>query len=83
MAFKEFCFDSMVVWRDVYCEKKANNKSLKNKCEIIGPVEKGMANKKASEKSGVPKNTISTWVKNNEKLLSALQEASSSSKKNS
>ena len=62
MAFKEFCFDSVVVWRDVCCEKKTNNKSLKNKCKIIGPVEKGMANK---EVSGMPKNTISAWVKNN------------------
>ena len=65
MAFKEFCLDSVVVWRDVCCEKKTNNKSLKNKCKIIGPVEKGMASKEVSEKSGMPKNTISTWVKNN------------------
>ena len=33
-----------------------------------------MANKGASEKFEVSKNTISTWMKNKDKLLSALQE---------
>ena len=33
-----------------------------------------MANNGAFEKFGVSKNTISTWMKNKDKLLSALQE---------
>ena len=40
-----------------------------------------MLNKDAAEKFGVPKNTISTWMKSKDKLLEALQETSSHTKK--
>ena len=40
-----------------------------------------MANKEGSEEFGVLKNTISTWMKSKEKLFSAIQETSSSTKK--
>ena len=40
-----------------------------------------MSNKEASEKFGVPYNTISTLMKNKQKLFQALEETSSSSKK--
>ena len=55
-------------------KKKLTKESLKEKCKIIRHIEKGMANKGASEKFEVSKNTISTWMKNKDKLLSALQE---------
>ena len=45
------------------------------------PYEKDMASKHASEKFGVPKDTISTWIRNKAKLFSALQKTSSSTKK--
>ena len=32
-----------------------------------------MTNKEASEKFGVPKNTISTWMKNKDKLFEGLE----------
>ncbi|XP_063595645.1 tigger transposable element-derived protein 4-like [Penaeus indicus] len=48
-------------------KRKLNNTKLIKKCQIIREVEKGMTNKEASEKYGVPK--ISTWMKNKEKLL--------------
>ena len=51
------------------------------KREIICHIEKGMANKKVSEKFGVSKSAIYTWMKNREKLFSALQETSPSTKK--
>ena len=57
------------------------NKTSVQKCEIIRHIEKGITNKEASERFGVLKNTISTWIKNKEKLLSALQEISSHTKK--
>ena len=40
-----------------------------------------MSNKDAAEMFVVPKNTISTWVKSKDKLLEALQETSSQTKK--
>lgn len=36
-------------------------------------IEKDMSNKEASEKFGVPWSTISTWIKNKEKLINASQ----------
>ena len=50
-------------------KRKLNNVSLIQKCKIIRHIEKGMTNKAASEKFGIPKNTISTWMKNKNKLL--------------
>ena len=40
-----------------------------------------MNNKEASEKFGVPKNTISTWMKNKDKLFKGLEQSSSDAKK--
>ena len=40
-----------------------------------------MTNKEASEKFGVPKNTISTWMKNKDKLFEGLEQSSSDAKK--
>ena len=33
--FKELCFDSVIIEKDVYCEEKLTNKSLKEKSEIF------------------------------------------------
>ena len=40
-----------------------------------------MTNKEASEKFGVPKNTISTWMKNKDKLFEGLEQSFSDAKK--
>ena len=40
-----------------------------------------MINKEASEKFGVPKNTLSTWMKNKGKLFEGLEQSSSDAKK--
>ena len=40
-----------------------------------------MTNKEASEKFGIQKNTISTWMKNKEKLSKELEQSSSEEKK--
>ena len=44
-------------------------------------IEKGMSNKYAAKKFKVPKNTISTWKKNSDKLFDALEKSSHSLKK--
>ena len=53
-------------------QRKLKNKKLIQKFQIIRQIEKGMTNKEASEKFGVPKTTISTWMKNNYKLFEGL-----------
>ena len=55
-------------------KRKLNTKTLKEKCDILTHIEKSMRNKEAAEKFGVPKNTISTWIKNKEKFFQALEE---------
>ena len=60
---------------------KLKNKKLIQKCQIIRQIEKGMTNKEASEKFGVPKNAISTWMKNKDKLFEDLEQSSSDAKK--
>ena len=40
-----------------------------------------MTNKEAPEKFGVPKNTISTWMKNKDELFEGLEQSSSDAKK--
>ena len=52
-------------------KRKVNTKTLKEKCGILPHIEKGMTNKEAANKSGVPKNIISTWIKNKEKNFSS------------
>ena len=54
-------------------KRKLKNKKLIQKCQIIRRIEKGMTNKEASEKFGVPKNTISTLMKNKDKLFEGLE----------
>ena len=62
-------------------KRQLKNTKLIQKCQIIRQIEKGMTNKKASEKFGVPKNTISTWMKNKDKLFEGLEQSSSDAKK--
>ena len=62
-------------------KRKFKNTKLIQKCQIIRQIEKGMTNKEASEKFGVPKNTISTWMKNKNKLFEGLEQSSSDAKK--
>ena len=62
-------------------KRKLKNTKLIKKCQIIRQIEKGMTNKEASEKFGVPKNTISTLIKNKDKLFERLEQSSSDAKK--
>ena len=62
-------------------KRKLKNTKLIQKCQIIRQIEKGMTNKEASEKFGVPKNTISTWMKNKDKLFEGLEQSSSDAEK--
>ena len=50
-------------------KRKPTNKTVVEKCKALKDPEKGMSNKCVAEKYGVSRNTVSTWVKNNEKFL--------------
>ena len=65
----------------MFVKRKLNTKTLKEKCDILSHMEKGMTNKEAADKSGVPKNTISTWIKNKEKIFQGLEGSAPSTKK--
>ena len=78
---KNLFFVLSVVKTKMSVKRKLNTKTLKEKCDILSHIEKGMANKEAAHKFGVPKNTISTWIKNKEKIFQALEESAPSTKK--
>ena len=61
-------------------KRKLNVKTLNEKCKALKDIKKGLSNKDASIKYGVPPNTISTWVKNKEKYFKALEDNCSSKK---
>ena len=64
----------------MFVKRKMNTKNLKEKCDILSHIEKDI-NKEAAKKFGVPKNTISTWIKNKENFFQALEESTPSTKK--
>ena len=54
-------------------KRKYVHKALREKCQALQDLEKGLSNKDVVAKYGVPKNTLSIWVKNKEKLVNALE----------
>ena len=56
-------------------EEKRNftDKTLREKSQALKDLEKGESNKNVAAKYNVPVNTLSTWVKNKEKLFDALK----------
>ena len=59
-------------------KRKLTVKMLNEKCRALKDIEKGLSNKDVSLKYGVPPNTVSTWIKNKEKYLKALENNCSS-----
>ena len=54
-------------------KQKYTHKILREKCQALKDLEKRESNKDVAAKYNVPKNTLSTWVKNKEKLFYALK----------
>ena len=52
-----------VVKTKMSVKRKLNTKTLKEKCDILSRIGKGMTNKETADKFGVSKNIISTWIK--------------------
>ena len=60
-------------------KRKLAVKILIEKCQALRDLENGISNKNVAERYGVPKNTISTWLKN--KVFTALEKSSNKRKK--
>ena len=78
---KNLLFVLSVVKIKMSVKRKLNTNTLKDKYDILSHIGKDMADKEAADKFGVPKNIISTWVKNKEQLFQGLLESSSSTKR--
>ena len=50
-------------------KRRAENKSCKIKYKALKELEKGTAHKYVASLFGVPKNTLSTWKKNKDKIF--------------
>ena len=69
---KNLFFVLSVVKTKMFVKRKLNTKTL-TEGKILSHIEKGMTNKEAGDKFGGPKNTISTWIKNKEKVFKQLK----------
>ena len=54
-------------------KRKLTNKSLAEKCKALKDLENRLSSKDVATKYGVPRNTVSTWVKNKHKLTASLE----------
>ena len=54
-------------------KRRLNNKPIGVKCKGLKDLGNGMANKDVVAKYGVPKKTLSTWVKNKQNLTISLE----------
>ena len=52
-------------------KRKYTHKTLREKFQALKDLEKGKSNKDVAAKYNIPKNTLSIWVKNKEKLFHA------------
>ena len=73
MKKKKKFFVLSVVKTKMSVKRKLNTKTLKEKCDILTHIEKDLSNKEAADKFDMPKNTISTWIKNKEKIFKHLK----------
>ena len=53
--------------------QKLSIKRLGEKCQALRDLEKGLSNKDVAKKYGLPRKTISRWVKNKSKYFAALK----------
>ena len=58
-------------------KRKHAHKTLKEKCQALKDLESSSLSKsEVAAKYGIPRNTLSTWIKNKQKILSALEQGS-------
>ena len=59
-------------------KRKLNAKSVKDKYSALKEVEDGKTKSQVAAKYGIPKNTLSTWLKNKDKIFEAMKKGSNS-----
>ena len=59
-------------------KRKLNTKSIKDKYNALKEIEDGNTKSKVALKYGIPKNTLSTWFKNKEKIFDAVKKGNNS-----
>ena len=59
-------------------KRKLNTKSIKDKYSALKEVEDGKTKSQVAAKYGIPKNTLSTWLKNKDKIFEATKKGSNS-----
>ena len=59
-------------------KRKLSTKSIKDKYNGLKEVEDGKAKSQVAAKYGTPKNTLSTWLKNKDKIFEATKKGSDS-----
>ena len=76
-----FLFFNILSGNNMYSVKRQLSvKSLGEKCQALRQPEKRLSNKDVAEKYGVPKNTISTWIKNQSRYFAALEQSKKKTK---
>ena len=57
-------------------------KNVEEKCKSLKDLDNGMSNKGISEKYGVPRNTVSKWLRIKGKVLQDLKKSTTNPKRN-
>lgn len=63
-------------------KRKVSTKSLHEKYKALKEIENGLSKKEAASKYNVALNTISTWLKNKEKIINAITKGKNPKTKN-
>ena len=67
----------------VATKRKLNTKSIKERYAFLKEVEVGLSKSQVAMKFGIPKNTLSTWIKNKEKNFECMKLQGNKSKRRS
>ena len=59
-------------------KRKLNTKSIEDKYNTLKEVEDGKTKSQVTAKYGIPKSTLSTWLKNKDKIFEATKKGSNS-----
>ena len=67
-----------IIMATIASKRKLNTKFIKDKYSALKEVEDGKRKLQVAAKYGIPKNTLSTWLKNKDKIFEAMKKGSNS-----
>ena len=62
-------------------KRKLNTKSIKDKYQALKEVEEGKSKSQVAAKYGIPQNTLSTWMKNKDKIFEVAKKGMNTKRK--